>query len=69
MELNDLSYKIRGAIFSVHRELGPGLLESVYEAALAYELQQMGLHVTMQKGLPVRYKEVELELGFEWMSW
>lgn len=38
MELNDLTYKIRGAIFSVHKFLGPGLLESVYEAALAYEL-------------------------------
>lgn len=39
MELNDLSYKIRGAIYAVHNELGPGLLESVYEAALIYELR------------------------------
>lgn len=41
MELNDLTYKIRGAIFSVFNELGPGLLESVYEAALSYELNEI----------------------------
>lgn len=64
MELNDLSYKIRGAIFSVHNELGPGLLESVYEAALAYELTSQNLSVASQVGLPVRYKNVQLELGF-----
>lgn len=38
MDLNDLTYRIRGCIFKVHATLGPGLLESVYEAALAYEL-------------------------------
>ena len=64
MELNDLSYKIRGAIFTVHNELGPGLLESVYEAALLYELTSAGLFVSSQVGLPVKYKEVHLELGF-----
>lgn len=45
MDINELSYKIRGAIFSVHKELGPGLLESVYEAALAYELLSIGLSI------------------------
>ena len=64
MELNDLTYKIRGAIFTVHKELGPGLLESVYEAALAYELNEIGLEVKTQVGLPVEYKSVILELGF-----
>ena len=64
MELNDLTYKIRGAIFTVHKELGPGLLESVYEAALAYELNEIGLEVKTQVGLPVEYKSVTLELGF-----
>lgn len=64
MDINMLSYKIRGAIFSVHNELGPGLLESVYEAALAYELMSEDLKVATQVGLPVRYKDVQLELGF-----
>ena len=64
MDLNDLTYKIRGAIFKVHSSLGPGLLESVYEAALAYELMQLGLKVASQVGLPVNYNNIKLELGF-----
>lgn len=64
MELTALSYKIRGTVFSVHNELGPGLLESVYEATLAYELTLQNLSVVSQVGLPVRYKNVQLELGF-----
>jgi len=52
MGLNDLSYKIRGAIFTVHNELGSGLLESVYEAALVYELSTLGIHVVAQVGVP-----------------
>lgn len=64
MDLNDLTYKIRGAIFKVHKTLGPGLLESVYEAALVYELMQLGLKVFAQVGLPVNYNGVLLELGF-----
>jgi len=55
MDVNDLTYKIRGAIFKVHKTLGPGLLESVYEAALVYELMQLGLKVFAQVGLPVNY--------------
>lgn len=64
MDINNLSYKIRGAIFTVHNELGPGLLESVYEAALAYELTSQGYVVATQVALPVQYKEIRLELGF-----
>lgn len=64
MEINELSYLVRGAIFTVHKELGPGLLESVYEAALSYELKSLGLRVSTQLGLPVKYKEVLLEIGF-----
>jgi len=64
MELNDLTYKIRGAIFTVFNELGPGLLESVYEAALAHELQDLGLTVNKQIPLPVIYKDIKLEIGF-----
>ncbi|HTL82669.1 MAG TPA: GxxExxY protein [Bacteroidia bacterium] len=64
MTENDLSYAIRGAAFKVYNELGPGLLESIYEAALKYELQQLGIRVESQLPIPVEYKEVRLELGF-----
>jgi len=64
MELNDLSYKVRAAIFNVHNELGPGLLESVYEAALIHELTSSGMYVASQIGVPVYYKNVQLEIGF-----
>ncbi len=64
MDINDISYKVRGAIYAVHNELGPGLLESVYETALAYELQTMGLNTQIQTGIPVNYKGIKLELGF-----
>ena len=64
VDLNDLTYQIRGAIIKVHKSLGPGLLESVYEAALVYEFMQLGLKVISQVGLPVNYNGVLLELGF-----
>ena len=53
---NDLTYEIRGAIFDVYNTLGPGLLESVYEEALVFELQQRGLQVERQMEVPIRYK-------------
>lgn len=61
---NEITYKIRRAAFRVHHALGPGLLESVYEAALKYELQQEGLVIESQLGVPVVYKEVRLDTGF-----
>jgi GxxExxY protein len=64
MTENEISYKIRGAIFRVYNTLGPGLLESVYEAALAFELKREGLDVRTQVGLPVIYEQEELNLGF-----
>ncbi|MCK3685208.1 GxxExxY protein [Maribellus sp. YY47] len=66
MELseNQISYDIRGAIFEVYNTLGPGLLESVYEAALIYELREMGYDVDHQVELPVNYKGKNLEKGF-----
>ena len=64
MDLNTLSYKIRGAIFEVHNELGPGLLESVYEADLLFELTSRSLSTVSQVSLPARYKNIQLELGF-----
>jgi GxxExxY protein len=64
MSLNELSFAVRGCIFEVFKELGPGLLESVYQHALFYELRKNNLNVRAQVGLPVKYKEVELDLGF-----
>ncbi len=64
MKENDLSYLIRGAIFKVYQKLGPGLLESVYEAALKHELLKLDLEVKSQFPVPVNYDGVQLELGF-----
>jgi GxxExxY protein len=64
MDINEITYKTRGAIFAVFNELGPGLLESVYEAALTYELNTIGLKVRNQVPVPVVYKEVKLDIGF-----
>ena len=64
MTENEISYTIRGCIFKVYNALGPGLLESVYVAALGHELSQAGLAVKCQVPLPVWYQEVHLELGF-----
>src|SRR5690554_1264311 len=61
---NEISYLIRGAIFKVYNALGPGLLESAYEAVLCLELQKQGLEVKRQVPLPVFYDSVELEIGF-----
>lgn len=64
MTENDISYKIRGAIFKVYNNLGPGLLESVYSAALALELKRENLQVRVEVPVPVYYEEEKLELGF-----
>jgi len=64
MEANEITYLIRGAAFRVHTALGPGLLESVYEAALKYELQRDGLRVRNQVGIPIIYGEIKFDLGF-----
>ena len=61
METNEITYKIRGAIFDVYNTLGPGLLESVYEEALSYELAQQGLSVERQTDVPIVYKTVTLK--------
>ena len=64
MSENELSYKIIGAAMELHRTLGPGLLESVYEAALAYDLREMGIEVKTQVPMPVVYKGVQQDIGF-----
>ena len=61
---NQISFDIRGAIFKVYNELGPGLLESVYEAALSFELKQMGYSIQNQIGIPMTYKELQFDIGF-----
>ena len=61
MTVNDISYQIRGAIYDVYKNLGPGLLESVYEEALVFELRQRGLKVTRQLEVPIHYKGNELK--------
>lgn len=64
MSENEISYVVRGVAFKVYNTLGPGLLESVYEAAMLYELKKAGYKARSQVGIPVIYEEVSLELGF-----
>lgn len=64
MNENELSYKIIGAAMELHKSLGPGLLESVYEVSLAYDLKEIGLEVKSQVPMPLVYKEVKQEIGF-----
>ena len=58
---NDITYEVRGAIYDVYKELGPGLLESVYEEALVLELEKRGLEVSRQVEVPIMYKGNELK--------
>jgi GxxExxY protein len=62
--LNSISEAVIGAAIDVHKALGPGLLESAYEACLAYELRQRGLKVEQQKELPLKYRDVQLDCGY-----
>lgn len=62
--LNSISEAVIGAAIAVHRELGPGLLESAYEACLEFELIDRGHHVERQKELPVVYRGVKVDCGF-----
>ena len=63
-EPNSLTGKIIGAAIEIHRALGPGLLESAYEACLIYELRLRKLKVEPQKSMPVFYKDVMLDCGY-----
>jgi GxxExxY protein len=60
----DITSQIIGAAIKVHRKLGPGLLESAYEACLAFELEELGLQVQRQKAVPLIYGTMKLECGF-----
>ena len=61
-EVTELSYKIIGCAIDVHKELGPGLLESVYETCLKYELESKGFNVKQQVKVPVSYKGLDMEV-------
>ena len=64
MSENEISYKIIGAAMELHKALGPGLLESVYENALAYDLRELGFDVQTQLPMPLVYKEVKQDVGY-----
>ena len=64
MNENELSYEIRACIFCVYNNLGPGLLESAYEAALCYELTKRNLSYVVQLGLPMYYETVKVDVGY-----
>jgi GxxExxY protein len=64
MEINQITEKIIGCAIEVHRNLGPGLLESAYEECLVYELRNAGLIAERQVAVPVVYKEIKLECGY-----
>jgi GxxExxY protein len=64
MKENETSYKIRGAIFRVYKHFGPGLLESVYVAALEADLKNEGLQVRKEVAVPVYYGTEKLDVGF-----
>jgi GxxExxY protein len=64
MKLDELTNTIIGLAIKIHRQLGPGLCESVYQAALAYELQKANIKFEKEKGLPVHYSDIVLDIGF-----
>ena len=64
MIFDELSNKVLGCALEVHRELGPGLLESAYQQCLAYELNQAKIPFKLQVELPVGYKQIKLDCGY-----
>ena len=64
MEINQITHEILDSAFKIHSALGPGLLESAYQACLVYELKKKGLKVEVEKALPLIYEEVKLDCGY-----
>ena len=64
MDINNLSYKVIGLAMEVHRQLGPGLLESAYQECLFYEIRKGGFFVEREKILPIVYKDIKLDHGY-----
>lgn len=69
MEFDDLSNRVIGAALEVHKNLGAGLLESAYEAALAYELKERNISFKQQASLPVQYKNIEIDCAYRIDLW
>ena len=64
MDTNEITHEILDSAYKIHSKLGPGLLESAYQACLVYELRKKGLKVEVEKPLPLIYEEVKLECGY-----
>ncbi|NQT65671.1 MAG: GxxExxY protein [FCB group bacterium] len=64
MTENEIATKIIGVCINIHKSLGPGILESVYEDVVAYDLKEIGFEVKQQFPIPLIYKEVKFEAGF-----
>ena len=64
MEINQITHEILDSAYKVHTKLGPGLLESAYQACLVYELKKKNLKVEVEKPLPLIYEEVKLDCGY-----
>ena len=69
LEVEAIGKKVLDAAYTVHTDLGPGLLESVYEACLVYELQKQGVNVENQVVVPVKYQDVFVETGLRLDLW
>ena len=65
MTENEISYEVRGAIYKVYNNLGPGLLENIYEAALIYELQKAGYKIENQVPIPIIYDGCKLNVNYK----
>jgi GxxExxY protein len=68
-EIEEIGRKVLDAAYTVHSALGPGLLESVYEACLAYEIKKLGLNAETQVVVPVKYQDVYVETGLRLDIW
>jgi GxxExxY protein len=64
MTENEIAKQVFESALSIHRTLGPGLLESTYQECLYHEIQEKGIHIEKEKPLPVIYKEIDLEVGY-----
>ena len=64
MNENDLSYNIIGIALEIHKNIGPGLLESAYENALVYDLREEGFEVKQQQPMPFFYKDIKMDVGY-----
>ena len=61
---NEISYKVIGAALEIHKNIGPGLLESAYENALAFDLREIGFEVKQQAAMPFIYKDIKQDVGY-----